>query len=296
LIGAFEYMTPASLEEALQVLGERPGSTRILAGGTDLLVQMKEGTVRPKAILDLGGLDQLRGIRRQEDCVWIGPLTTHWQLAQADLIREHGLALVQGAAKVGSPQIRFRGTIGGNMANASPAADTIPPLVILEAEVEISSRSGSRWVMAQSLIQGPAQTVLRPDELITGLKIPLRDGSFRSQYEKFGSRNALSIAVASVAVGAVQQASRLSSVNIALGSVSPTVIRATRAEELLEGSTLSEELIARATAAAGEQCCPIDDVRGSAQYRRQLVGVMLNRILSSWKDDDSSEGNSGPHR
>jgi CO/xanthine dehydrogenase FAD-binding subunit len=281
---AFEYRASRSLKEALHILQDRGREAKVLAGGTDLLVQMKEGKLRPGLVVDIGGLDPLRGVRLEEGYVWIGPLTTHWDLAHSPLIREHGLALAQGASAVGSPQIRHLGTIGGNIANASPAADSLPPLVVLEAEVQISSHSESRWLAMESLLSGPSQTVLSPHELITAVRFPLQSHGFHSQYQKFGSRRALSIAVASVAVAATEKETGcLAKVRIALGSVSPTVVRAAQAEELLEGEVLEADLIARAAASVGQACCPIDDVRGSVWFRRQLVEVLLARILRSWQ-------------
>jgi xanthine dehydrogenase FAD-binding subunit len=282
----FQYLAPRSLEDVLQILGDKTQEVKVLAGGTDLLVQMKEGGLRPALVVDIAGLDQLRGIREEDGFVSIGPLTTHWDLAHSDIIRRHGLALAQGASRVGSPQIRRRGTIGGNVANASPAADTIPPLMVLSAEIQVTSGDGSRWEQVGSFLEGPSQTILEPQELITEVRFPLKNRRRRSQYEKFGSRNALSIAVASVAVAATEEeAGRLSEVKIALGSVSPTVVRASEAETLLEGKILETALVARAGASVGVACCPIDDIRGTIWYRRQLVAALLSRILQAWLGD-----------
>jgi CO/xanthine dehydrogenase FAD-binding subunit len=287
----FTYQAAESIGEALQILAQAGPGTKVLAGGTDLLVQMKEGTVRPDCLLDIGGLDELRGIRQDGEYLWIGPLSTHQEISHSPLVREHGPALARGAGMVGSPQIRHRGTIGGNLVNASPAADTLPPLVVLEAEVEVRSTEGSRWLPVTSFFQGPGQTVLRPDELVCGLRIPRRIGHVNSRYEKFGTRHALSIAVASVAAAAIRKGDRLSQVRIALGSVSPTVIRAAAAEQILSDEVFNPGLIARAAASAGEACCPIDDVRGSAWYRRQLVAALLERILRAWRErDETAEG------
>ncbi|KPL18352.1 MAG: hypothetical protein AMJ92_08460 [candidate division Zixibacteria bacterium SM23_81] len=282
----FRYSVPRSVEEALHLIKEEGQAAKLLAGGTDLLVQMKEGLFRPSLVVDIGSLHQLRGIRKEEGFIWIGPLTTHHDLAHSALIQRHGLALAQGASKVGSPQIRQRGTLGGNIANASPAADTLPPLVVLEAEVQVSSLTGSRWVPVESVMEGPSQTVLRPEELITAVRFPVQEKGFRSQYEKFGSRRALSIAVASVAAGAYQEKGCVKKITIALGSVSPSIVRASQAEELLTGKALEQSLIARASTSAGQACCPLDDVRGSIWYRRQLVAALLARILQSWMNDE----------
>jgi len=283
----FQYQAPTSLREALDILREKGQQAKVLAGGTDLLVLMKEKKIQPGLVVDIGKLDQLQGIRIEQGHVWIGPLSTHWQLAQSELIRQHGQVLAQGASLVGSPQIRHRGTIGGNIANASPAADTAPPLVVLQAEVQISSSEGSTWLPVESLMAGPSQTVLSFHELITAVRFPLQSKGFRSGYEKFGSRRALSIAIASVAAAAVEgKDGRLTEVRIALGSVSPTVVRATRTEEMLEGQILEAGLVARAVESVGQTCSPIDDVRGTIWYRRQLVGVLLARILNHWLRDE----------
>jgi len=285
MLDRFEYHRPDNLEKALRGLQQDGSRAKVLAGGTDLLVRMKEATARPEIVLDISGLAELRGIQRRDEWIWIGPLATHREVSESDLIRSHGRALAQGSARVGSPQIRHRATIGGNMVNASPAADSVPPLFVLQAEVELSSIKSSRWLPVDAFFTGPGQTVLRPDELVTGLRFPVSPGDDRSvsRYEKFGTRNALSVAVASAAAAAVMEPDgKLTRVRIALGSVSPVVLRAREAEQLLTGQVPGEELITRAARAAAKQCCPIDDVRGSAWYRRRLVEALLARILRAW--------------
>ena len=288
MLHRFEYLRPGRLDEALQLLGQSGRRMSVLAGGTDLLVRMKEDTVRPQTILDIGRIDELRGIERRDRWLWIGSLATHREIAGSDLIRRRGRALAQGAARVGSPQIRQRATIGGNLVNASPAADTVPPLYVLQAEVQISSIEGQRWLAVEDFFQGPGQTALKPDELVTGLRIPpAADDRMVSRYEKFGTRNALSVSVTSVAAAAgLEPDGTLSSIRIALGSVGPTVLRAGEAERLLTGQAAGEELIREAAQAAAGQCCPIDDVRGSAWYRRKLTGALLSRILRDWAMKD----------
>jgi len=280
----FTYFAPDRLDQALGILKQGEGRTWVLAGGTDLLVRMKEGAIQPDAVLDIGLLDELRGVRLENRSVWIGPLTTHEEIAGSELVHRHGRALAIGAARVGSPQIRRRATIGGNLVNASPAADSVPPLFVLQAEVQISSVARERWLAVEDFFTGPGGTVLGPGELVTGLRIPLADDDrMESRYEKFGTRNALSIAVASVAAAAVREPDgTLNWIRIAMGSVGPMVLRAGEAEKLLTGEAPDEELIGRAVRVAAECCRPIDDVRGSAWYRRQLVAALLARILRVW--------------
>ena len=206
MLQRFTYLRPDRLDDALGVLGQKGAEVKVLAGGTDLLVQMKEGSVHPPTILDIGRLDELRSIRLEDGSVRIGALTTHREIAGSDLIRRHAPALAEGASRVGSPQIRHRATIGGNLVNASPAADTVPPLVVLGAEVCASSARGDRRLAVEDFLKGPGETVLRPDELVTELRFSLNgDERMVSRYEKFGTRNALSIAVTSVAAAAARE-------------------------------------------------------------------------------------------
>jgi len=286
MLHRFEYLRPERLSEALDVLKKRGREAKVLAGGTDLLVRMKEDAVRPKVILDIGRVEELRGIRQEDRSVWVGPLTTHREIAGTDLVRRHARALAEGAARVGSPQIRHRATIGGNLVNASPAADSVPPLFVLGAEVHISSAGGDRWLAVGDFFRGPGETVLEPNELVTGLRIPLPDDDRTiSRYEKFGTRSALSVAVASVAAAAAREPDgRLEWIRIAMGSVGPVVLRAGEAEKMLAGKEIDERLIDRAARAAAGQCCPIDDVRGSAWYRRRLATALLKRILRAWME------------
>jgi len=288
MLHRFEYIRPEHLGDVLDILKQRKGQARVLAGGTDLLVRMKEDAVRPEVLMDIGRVDELRGIRPENRSIWIGPLATHREIAGSDLIRRHAPALAEGAARVGSPQIRQRATIGGNLVNASPAADTVPPLFAIGAEVHISSAGGGRWLAVEDFFLGPGETVLEPDELVTGLRFPQTDGDrVASRYEKFGTRNALSVAVASVAAAAAREPDgTLTWIRIALGSVSPTVLRVRDAEKLLTGRIPDGGLIDRAARAAAGQCCPIDDVRGSAWYRRQLAAALLKRILGDWTEKD----------
>jgi carbon-monoxide dehydrogenase medium subunit len=289
MLHRFEYIRPHRLAEACDILRQQQGRVKVLAGGTDLLVRMKDREIEPRVVVDIGRLKELHDIRIQDRWVWIGPLATHQEIAASELILEHGRALAEGAFRVGSPQIRRRATIGGNLVNASPAADTVPPLFVLGAEVQIASAEGERWYAVEDFFRGPGETILKPDQMVTALRFPQRnDDRTVSRYEKFGTRNALSVAVASVAAAAARAPDgKVHWIRIALGSVSPMVLRAGEAEQVLAGQALDGELIGRAARAAAGQCCPIDDVRGSAWYRRELVSVLLARILQDWTERNS---------
>ena len=273
------FERPKTIRRALALLAGTGGWT-VLAGGTDLLVRMKDGA-RPAALLDVTGLGALRGIRERDGVLVVGALTSHAELVANRRIRVRAAALAEAASAVGSPAIRNRGTLGGNLVNASPAGDTVPPLVALEAEVELSSRDGVRRVPIAELATGPGKTVRRPDELLTAVRIPLIEGR-RSAFARLGTRKALAIARVSVAVVACVEADgRLRNVRVALGAVAPTVIRAARTEAALEGRVLDAEALDAASTAVRLDARPISDLRASDEYRREMCAVLLRRALAS---------------
>lgn len=274
----FDLYIPKTVEEALELLAATGG--RPIAGGTDLIVFMQEGKIRPQVLIDLSRLDELRYIQEEDGLIRIGPLTTHAELARSPLLRERGEVLAQAAAVVGAPQIRNRGTIGGNIATASPAGDTIPALMALGAQVKLRSMGGQREVPLQDLFTGPGQTVIRGDELITEVAFPLPGDSARGAFLKLRKRNALAIAVVSAAVTVTLTDGVISEAHIALGAVAPTVIRASAAEQVLRGREPSAELLAQAGELAAAASRPITDIRGSAAYRREMVKVLVRRGLA----------------
>lgn len=274
----FDLYIPKTVEEALELLAATGG--RPIAGGTDLIVFMQEGKIRPQVLIDLSRLDELRYIQEEDGLIRIGPLTTHAELARSPLLRERGEVLAQAAAVVGAPQIRNRGTIGGNIATASPAGDTIPALMALGARVKLRSMGGQREVPLQDLFTGPGQTVIRGDELITEVAFPLPGDGARGAFLKLRKRNALAIAVVSAAVTVTLTDGVISEAHIALGAVAPTVIRASAAEQVLRGREPSAELLAQAGELAAAASRPITDIRGSAAYRREMVKVLVRRGLA----------------
>jgi carbon-monoxide dehydrogenase small subunit/xanthine dehydrogenase small subunit len=267
---------PRSLEEALEVLAQRHGEVRPLAGGTDLLVRAKDGAVRRDAFFDLTGVAELRGIRERDGHLWIGAATTHAELMESPLVARHAPALPAACAVIGGPQIRNRGTIGGNLANASPAADTVPPLYAADAVVEIVSVSDRREVAIADLALGPGRTVLAPDELIVGIRVPRRTG-VRGTFLRLGQRQAQAISKVSVAVALTFQDGKPDWVRVAFGAVAPTVIRGLETERaLLAGG---QEALRSAREAAKAEVRPIDDLRSTAAYRREMAGVLLERAV-----------------
>jgi len=276
---------PGALAEALHALGDSGARARAIAGGTDLAAEIKTGAVRPDVLVDLGRARELSRLVAGADGeeIVLGALATHAAIARNEVIRSRAPALAAACGVVGSPQSRARGTIGGNVANASPAADGVIGLLAHDAVVRVASSGGpsaSREVPLDGFFTGPGRTVLGPGELVQEVAFLLPSPRARGVYLKAGQRNALAIAIASVAV--VFDPDRAAAA-IALGSVAPTPVRATAAERLLaaewESSSDRGELVRAVATEAVKAACCIDDVRASAGYRRTLVQVLTERAL-----------------
>jgi len=280
-----QWKIPASKAEALAILGEIGEDAVVVAGGTDIAPLISRRRIRPRVLVDLGRIDELKSLSVRPasygGTATIGALVTHGALARDRSVSEVAHVLAAACRTVGAPQVRARGTIGGNVVNASPAADGAVALVALGASAVVESDGDERReVPLPEFVLGPGQTVLRPDELVTGITFANPSSAARSAYRKAGQRNALAIAIVSVAVVHEPEAG---TVRIALGSVAPTPVRATEAEKLFESgwndvSGRPELLRAVAVAAAGA-ASPIDDIRASAWYRTVLVEVLAKRAL-----------------
>jgi CO/xanthine dehydrogenase FAD-binding subunit len=263
-------LQPHTLDEALRRLRDE-GPLVLLAGCTDLYVGLHFGTVDGRRFLDLQGLRELRGIRRRGDVLAIGALTTYTELIASPLVRRRLPILAAASREVGCPQIQNRGTLGGNVANASPAGDTLPVLAVAEAVVVLRSADGERRVPFGSFYTGYRRTVMRPDELIVAIEVPPVEG--RQWFRKVGTRAAQ--AISKVVMAAV----RAPQPRIALGSVAPTVVRVPRTEAALAGGgTLAE-----AQAVLVDEIQPIDDLRSTAAYRRR---VSANLLAQFWRETD----------
>lgn len=277
-----EIYQPTSLQEASALVKEKGPGGRFLAGGTDLVIAIKEKGLSPKYVVDLKRIPSLAGIREEADgAVTIGALTTLYEIETSDLIKRRYPFLAQSAAEVGSIQIRNRATIGGNMANATPSADTAPALLVLEAEAKIAGLNGERSLPLEEFFRGPGQTVMQPEEILTAISIPPTDSRLAGDYIKFSPREMMDLAYVGVAVAVVvdPKQKKCDLARIALGAVSPTPMRAKKAEALLLNQVLTEELAERAAEEAARESKPISDVRSSADYRREMVRVNTKRAL-----------------
>ena len=270
----------ATLDEAVGLLADQPGSWRPLAGGTDVMVQLAAGALAHRQYLSLWGIRELRRIDVDADGVTLGALTTFSDILRHDVLRSEFPLLGRAAADTGGVANQNRGTIGGNIANASPAADTPPALLVYDAELELTSHRGRRTVLYERFHTGYKQMDLAPDELITAVRLPRRRG-WDQHYRKVGARRAQAISKVCLAAAARVESGRIADIRLAFGSVAPTVVRAFGAEEILRGAAAGPEARERAGAALASQLTPIDDLRSTAAYRRQVAVNMLGEFLEA---------------
>jgi len=280
---AYELRTPAGLREALDLLGRQPDAWKVFAGGTDLMVSFAAGHLPPGKFLNLWDLPELKKVQHDPAHITLGALTTYTQVREEAVLQSEFPMLCQAAFETGGVAIQNRGTLGGNIANASPAADSCPPLLAYDAELELLSAGGSRWIPYRDFHIGYKQTLMRGDELISRIRLPrLVDrgaGDWRHYFRKVGTRRAQAISkVCFSALGRVQSG-RIKEIRIALGSVAPTVIRCRRTEAMLTGRVLDQEIIGTAREALAGELSPIDDVRSTAQYRSRVAGNLLEDFL-----------------
>ncbi len=276
----FTHHSPATLTEALRLLAGHNGTARPLAGGTDLVLRMKAGLEQPQVVVNLKRIPDLRGIAPTADGgVRIGALTTLRDVQRSALLQERYPAVVQAASLLASVQIRSFATVGGNLCNASPAADMPPPLLVYDAQVRLVSLTGERTLPLADFFTGPGQTVLRPGELLREIVLPPPRGP--ATYLKLTPRAYMDIAVVGVAACLAVRDGVCEHVRIALGAVAPTPLRAVQAEAVLQGQPVTPTRIAQAAETAAGECSPIDDVRGSAWYRRRMVQVLTRRALET---------------
>jgi carbon-monoxide dehydrogenase medium subunit len=273
---------PSSVDECVKTLATHGAGARTVAGGTDLLPQMKNGVVKPAVVIDLSGIAALRGVTAANGAgLRIGACATARELELHPDVRRRYTALADGAALVGSVQVRNLATVGGNLCNAAPSADMAPPLLALDAEAVIANPRGERRVPLASFFQGVRRTVLAADELLVALVVPAPAAGSGGAYLRHTPRRELDIAVAGVASQVTVQGGRCVTARIALASVAPTPLRATAAEQALEGQPLTPERIEQAAGLAVGAASPISDQRGSAEFRRHLVRVLTRRTLTS---------------
>ncbi|MFO8091018.1 MAG: xanthine dehydrogenase family protein subunit M [Desulfatiglandaceae bacterium] len=278
----YEYKKPKSLGEVFTLMKTYGADSRIIAGGTDLMVAMRRALKSPAVLISLRGIDELRYIRK-DDAYHIGALTTHRMLECSSLVRDELTALQEGAAKVGSVQIRNVATVGGNICNAAPSADTAGPLLALGAVVVLRGQGGERRIPLGEFFKGPGKTVRQRDEVLIELEIPLEMGGYGSTYWKHSRREAMNLPLVGIAAAAHLTAEGLiDDVRIALTVAAPTPVRALKAEEFLRGKAPEKEVLAEAgkIASSPDCCSPRDSLRCDAWYREEVIRVYVVRMLS----------------
>jgi CO/xanthine dehydrogenase FAD-binding subunit len=273
--------TPATLAETLATLAREPGIWRPFAGGTDLMVLLEAGKLTHRRFLNIWKLPELRSIAVAEDSVTLGALATYTEIQNHAVLAAEFPLLCRAASETGSIATQNRGTLGGNIANASPAADSPPALVVYDASLELVSAAGSRWVPYDGFHTGYKQMLLRPDELIARIRLPRDKKDWMQHYAKVGTRRAQAISKVCLAAAVRIEAKTIRDARIAFGSVAPTVVRAKAAEAVLRDHQLDPSVIAAARAALERDIAPIDDIRSTARYRLRVAQNLLSEFLTS---------------
>ena len=273
----FKYYKPRALDEALKLLNELD-EAKVVAGGTDLLIDMRIGRYRPKNIIDINDLNELKYI--VDDCNWIriGALTRLQELIDSEIVREKLPILYEAVYHMASWQIRNRGTIGGNLCNASPAADTAPPLMVLEAKLRVISIEGEKTIDVREFFLGPRKTILKRNELLKEIMVPVYK-DYGYSYMKLGRRNSFTLSIVSVASLVKVEDNVFSDVRIALNSIAPTPIRAFSVEKYLVGRKVAIDSIKAASKLVAKDISPITDIRATAEYRRDMAIVLTYDAL-----------------
>ncbi|QED47726.1 FAD binding domain-containing protein [Cytobacillus dafuensis] len=280
LVSEIEVVTPATLEECLSIIANEEKVLKLIAGGTDAVVRMKEGKWRPSTWVNIKGLRELRYIIEKDGAIHIGPLTTHTDIISSSLLQKKANVLVEASREVGAIQMQNVGTIGGNIGTASPAGDTLPALYVLNTLLELSTNKSKRIVPIEEFFTGPGRTILKKNEMITNIIVQPQGENEIGIFQKLGPRKAQSISIVNVAISLLMAKDRqVLSGKIAFGSVAPTIIRAKKCESILTLHPLTDEMIQNIAKVAWKEVMPITDVRATAEYRRDMASSLLERGL-----------------
>jgi CO/xanthine dehydrogenase FAD-binding subunit len=276
----YDLRTPQTLSDALALMAREAGVWRAFAGGTDLMVLLEFGALKHRNFLSIRHLPELRGIEITPEHVALGALTTYTEIQRDETLRREFPLLAAAARETGGIAIQNRGTLGGNVVNASPAADSPPALLVYDAELELVSARGARWLAYRNFHTGYKQSEMRADELLRRIRLPRTTAGLRTYYRKVGTRKAQAISKICFAAGArLAGDGRITDARLGLGSVAPTVLRCTRTEDALRDRTPDAETIKAACAMLVEEIAPIDDMRSTAEYRARVAANLLADFL-----------------
>ena len=279
-VPGYDLRAPANLSETLDLLAREPGVWQPFAGGTDLMVLLEAGKLSHKRFLSLANLAELHGIEVRHDDVLLGALTTYSDVLRNSVLESEFPLLCSAARETGSIATQNRGTLGGNIINASPAADSPPALLVYDAEIELLSARGSRWMPYHGFHTGYKKMLLAPDELLLRIRLPRRTTPWRQYYRKVGTRKAQAISKVCLAGAALMEDGAIRDIRIALGSIAPIVMRAVKTEDALWGGKLTAGKISAAKEILMREISPIDDIRSTALYRLRVAQNLLEEFLS----------------
>ncbi len=279
MIPPFDYKTPKTLQEACNLLWEAKGKAKLIAGGTDLVIQLRKGDLIPRLLIDVSSLNQLQGIEESNGVVSIGAAVSHSEIAGSPLLKQYAGVLSDAAAEIGSPQIRNLGTIGGNIVNASPAADTLPPLLVLNAVGKVVSQEGEREILVSELFKGPYETALKPHEILVRITFKKLQQDMKGSFIRLARREAMAIARMSVAVLFRIQDGTVCDLRVAPGAVLPTPQRLNEVETFLEGRSLDDEVFREASKKVSEAMVRKSGVRPSTAYKAPVVEALFIRAM-----------------
>ncbi len=277
---AFSYEAPTTVDQAVKLLAAAGDNARVLCGGTDLLIQMRNAVRKPLVLVDVKGIPEMRGISYDaKSGLRLGAAVPCIEIHESEVMHQHYPGLTEGAHLIGSLQIQSRASVGGNLCNASPAADTSPSLLALGAIARIAGPGGTREVAVENFFTGPGANVLKPGELVVEILIPAPAPHSSDRYIRMIPRNEMDIAIVGAGVSVTLDGDKVKAARIALAAVAPTPLLAPKAAESLIGKKLDEKAAAQAGELASEASSPIDDMRGTAEYRKHVVGVLTRRAL-----------------
>jgi len=279
-VPGYDLRVPGSLSEALALLAREPGVWQPFAGGTDLMVLLEAGTLPHRRFLSVSKLADLRGIEVNDNEVILGALTTYTEIQRHLVLQAEFPLLCSAARETGSIATQNRGTIGGNIANASPAADSPPALLVYDAELELISQRGAHWAAYHGFHTGYKKMKITADELLRAVRLPRRKKVWRQFYRKVGTRRAQAISKVCFAGAALLEDGKIGDLRIALGSVAPLVLRAVRTEDALRGARLTPTVTAMALETLAKEISPIDDIRSTSRYRLRVAQNLLEEFLS----------------
>jgi CO/xanthine dehydrogenase FAD-binding subunit len=278
-VPSYQLTTPAALDEVLALIGNEPGVWKPFAGGTDLMVLLEAGKLPHRNYVNIWPLKELRGIDVAHDYITVGALTTYTDVQTHPVLRAEFPMLCQAASETGGLAIQNRGTLGGNIVNASPAADSPPALLAYDAEIELVSSNGSRWIPYDGFHRGYKQMDIRPEELLAHIRLPRTSSGLKQYYRKVGTRKAQAISKVCFCAVARVEAGRVTDARIVLGSVAPVVLRCKETENVIRGQALDKNTVQRSRETLIREISPIDDVRSTAGYRSRVAGNLLVDFL-----------------